>query len=84
MVIDRRGGRNESGDSTAAGRPATIRPAMDNERLVDKRIVERNLRKGLLKEADYAKYIAALPDVADKGEMVEYGHDTDEDDSDEG
>lgn len=56
---------------------------MDNDRLVDKRIVERNIRKGLLKEADYEKYLKALPDVAAKSEMVDYGQDVDEEDDEE-
>ncbi len=55
---------------------------MDNDRLVDKRIVERNTRKGLLTESDYAKYLEALPDVASKGQLVDYGEDEDLDDED--
>jgi hypothetical protein len=38
---------------------------------VDKRVVERNIKKGLLSHEDYDKYLAALPDVADQSELVQ-------------
>ena len=38
--------------------------------LLDIRIVERNLEKGLLSRKDYAKYLKDLPDVGDKAEPV--------------
>jgi hypothetical protein len=37
----------------------------------DKRIVERNIRKGVVKREDYDKHVAALRDVADQAEPVE-------------
>jgi len=49
---------------------------------VDKRTVERNINKGLLTEADFQKYLTALPDVESKSELVDYGV-PDEDDDDE-
>jgi len=74
-------------DVSPAGR--YVRAPMANDRLVDKRIVERNISKGLLSEADYQKYLTALPDVASKSEMVDYGvddhaHDDEDEEDDEG
>lgn len=37
----------------------------------DKRIIERNIRKGLVKREDYDKHVAALRDVADQAELIE-------------
>jgi hypothetical protein len=37
-----------------------------NPRLFDSRIVERNIRKGLITRKDYEKHLKALPDAADK------------------
>lgn len=56
---------------------------MANERLVDKRTIERNIQKGLLSEAEFQKYLSALPDVAAKSEMVDYGVEDADDDDDE-
>jgi hypothetical protein len=39
---------------------------------VDKRIVERNMAKGLVDRKDYAKYLAELPDRADNAEPVPF------------
>jgi hypothetical protein len=41
------------------------------EQLYDKRIIERNVRKGLLQRKDYDKYLKELPDVADNMQVVE-------------
>jgi len=38
--------------------------------LVDKRLVERQLAKGRLSQADYEKHLQSLADVADKGENI--------------
>lgn len=35
-----------------------------NPRLLDRRVVERNIKKGLLTRKDYEKFLKALPDVA--------------------
>jgi hypothetical protein len=35
-----------------------------NPRLFDRRIVERNIKKGLLSRKDYEKHLKSLPDVA--------------------
>lgn len=40
------------------------------EDLIDKRIVTRNLRKGLVAEKAYRGYMEALPDVSDKAEPL--------------
>ena len=41
------------------------------EQLYDKRIIERNVRKGLLPRKDSDKYLKELPDVADNMQVVE-------------
>lgn len=33
--------------------------------LFDKRVFERNLRKGVVSRSDYERYLAGLPDVRD-------------------
>ena len=33
-------------------------------RLLDRRTIERNIKKGLITRKDYEKYLKALPDVA--------------------
>ncbi len=40
-------------------------------KLVDKRVAPRNLRKGLLDEKDYDRYLKSLPDVAEQAVPVE-------------
>lgn len=43
----------------------------DNDRwLVDRRIVERNIKKGLISREDYKKYLAQLPDAEGNAEVV--------------
>jgi hypothetical protein len=49
-------------------------------RLYDRRIVERNIKKGLLSRKDFDKYLKSLDDVADKGV---YGHPEEEPDDDD-
>jgi len=41
-----------------------------DEQLVDRRIVERNIEKGLLTRKDYDKYLDKLKDVEDNAEEV--------------
>lgn len=41
-----------------------------DDRLVDKRVQERNIRRGVIDRKEYEKYLKDLPDVADKGEHV--------------
>lgn len=43
---------------------------IDN-RLIDKRVASRYVRKGLLDEKDYERYLKSLPDVTDKAVPVE-------------
>ena len=66
-----------------AGTRRYLTRLMASDRLVDKRIVERNISKGLLSESEYQKYLTALPDVASKAEMVDYGVDAEIDDEDD-
>ena len=59
--------------------------------LIDKRVVERNIKKGLVVREAFDKHLAALPDVADHAETIkaklgedeEPEMDDDEDDTDE-
>ena len=41
------------------------------EQLYDKRIIERNIRKGLLQRKDVEKHLKELPDVTDNMQVVE-------------
>lgn len=41
-----------------------------NDKIVDKRIVERNIKKGVLTRADYDKHLKQLADAADNAEEV--------------
>ncbi len=41
-----------------------------DERLVDKRIVERNIERGVLADADYQKYLKELADVRDNADVI--------------
>jgi hypothetical protein len=38
--------------------------------LFDNRIVHRNLRRGLISQAEYDRYLKELPDVTDKAEAI--------------
>jgi hypothetical protein len=40
-------------------------------KLVDKRVAPRYIRKGQLDEKDYERYLKSLPDVADQAVPVE-------------
>lgn len=53
------------------------------DRLVDKRIVERNIRKGLIHRKDYEKFLKELHDAGDNAELVHVGGDADEGDESE-
>ena len=44
-----------------------------DDQLVDRRIVDRNIQKGLLSAAEHQKYLSALKDVADNSEVVSLG-----------
>jgi hypothetical protein len=41
-----------------------------NPGLIDKRVVERNIKKGLVTRDSYEKYLGALTDVAEQAETV--------------
>ncbi len=40
-------------------------------KIIDKRVVRRNVRKGLLDEKDFDRHLKSLPDVADQAVPVE-------------
>jgi len=40
-------------------------------KIVDRRVVQRYLRKGQLDEKDYEQYLKKLPDVADQAVPIE-------------
>jgi hypothetical protein len=42
-------------------------PEAKNDRLYDKRTVERSIKKGLLTRKDYDKHLKTLEDIAGKG-----------------
>lgn len=41
------------------------------ESLVDTRVIDRNIAKGLIDKKDYHKHLESLPDVADNAEQVQ-------------
>ena len=57
-----------------------------NDRLYDKRTVERSIKKGLLTRKDYEKHLKGLDDVAPKGVFggPAEGADADDDDDEPG
>jgi hypothetical protein len=59
-----------------------------NQRLYDRRVVERNIKKGLITRKDVEKHLKSLPDVADKvappEERLEDVADDDEGDDSDG
>ncbi len=40
-------------------------------KLVDKRVAHRYVRKGIIDEKDYEKYLKSLPDLADQAVAIE-------------
>jgi hypothetical protein len=54
-----------------------------NDRLYDKRTVERSIKKGLLTRKDYEKHLKGLDDVAPKGVFGGPAEGAQEDDDDE-
>ena len=40
-------------------------------RHIDRRVVERYLKKGLLEDKEYQRYLKALPDLAEKATRIE-------------
>ena len=55
-----------------------------NARLFDRRVVERNIKKGLITRKDLEKYLKSLPDAAEKAATPEEvadmaAHDDDDD-----
>jgi hypothetical protein len=59
--------------------------AAKNDRLFDKRTIERNIKKGLVSRKDYEKHLKGLDDVGTKGVFggpEESGADEGDDDAD--
>jgi hypothetical protein len=56
--------------------------AAKNDRLFDKRTVDRSIKKGLLTRKDYEKHLKSLEDVAAKG-VLGGSNDPDDDDDDD-
>ena len=54
----------------------------NSELMFDRRIVDRNLDKGLVSEADYKAYLASLTDTENNAERVVVGEGADEGDED--
>ncbi len=54
-----------------------------NDRLFDKRTIDRNIKKGLVARKDYDKHIKSLEDVAAKGVYGGGAGVEDDDDDDE-
>jgi hypothetical protein len=46
-------------------------PDTIDNKIIDKRVARRYVRKGVLDEKDFEKYLKALPDVADQAVPVE-------------
>jgi hypothetical protein len=46
-------------------------PDTIDNKIIDKRVARRYVRKGLLDEKDLERYLKALPDVADQAVPVE-------------
>jgi hypothetical protein len=53
-------------------------------KLVDKRVAQRYLRKGVLDEKEYDRHLKALPDLADQALTIEASIEGDILDDDEG
>ncbi len=53
-------------------------------KLVDKRVAHRYVRKGVLEEKDYEKHIKGLPDLADQAAPVEASIEGEDLEDDEG
>jgi hypothetical protein len=54
-----------------------------NDRLYDKRTIDRSIKKGLLTRKDFDKHLKALEDVAPKGVYGGPENDADDDDEDD-
>ena len=54
-----------------------------DRKLVDKRVVQRSLKKGRLEEKDYEKHLKSLPDLADQAVPIESDLDDDMDEDED-
>jgi hypothetical protein len=50
-------------------------------KVIDRRVVKRYVRKGIVDEKEYAAYLKALPDLADQALSVESAMEGDLDDA---
>ena len=57
--------------------------ANPSDRLYDIRVLERNIRKGLIARKDVEKYLKSLPDRADNTAPLVATHEVDDDDAHE-
>ncbi len=48
-----------------------------DRKIVDKRVVQRYLKKGRLDDKDYDKYVKSLPDLAEQAVPIESAFDDD-------
>ena len=55
----------------------------EDPRFWDVRTIDRRVRRGQLNKKDYDKHLKALPDVADKGQVIELKDEDDFDDIDD-
>lgn len=53
------------------------------EFLIDKRVIERNLKKGIVEQKELEKLLSRLPDVQDNAEACQTDVDDDEGDDEE-
>ena len=53
--------------------------SLNQDLLFDIRVIERNLRKGLLDRAAFEKHLSALADAAKNAEFIDYTAEAEED-----
>ena len=50
--------------------PGVTTVHIDEDKKLDKRTIERNLREGIITPEEWKKYLKSLPDVSDNAELV--------------
>jgi hypothetical protein len=50
--------------------PGVTTVHIDDDKKLDKRTIERNLREGIITAEEWKKYLKALPDVSDNADLV--------------
>lgn len=71
-------GHRERGRVDTRGRPPRLRAMSYPDFLLDKRVLQRNLEKGLVKKRELEKLLAKLPDVANQAEALSAADDDDD------